>query len=147
MGYSTNFSGNVTFSSKTPLHLLKYITENKISRLYEDYLDYLDTSTYIDSNSFTFYGDWKAYDENIEKLMYFFLAIDEKVTGEVECKGEDDEDIWKVKIENGVVTRMDAVITYEESNDCIYPEIDDKLRELKTDKDLMTKILVGCVDG
>ena len=113
MGYTTSFNGN--FQGITPK---MYKAIKKETHKGEGLLDQLEF-TYWKGN-LVFNGCWKNYGNYIEKIAFMLARLDKKIEGEVECHGDDQEDIWQITVKNGKVRILRAEIIYKEED----PEVE-----------------------
>jgi len=99
--------------------------------------------SYCDENEFilevssqailTINVNWKNYNEEMEKICFFILSLDRKAEGFIRAYGEEMDDLWALKIENGKLLSGGGSITYsfDKSNPLEFPEIDALIRSKK----------------
>lgn len=106
MGYVTTFSGRIDMSEEGK----EKITQlwDKIKETFELY------ESSIEDNYICVCEAWKDYDCSMLKFCQAIALIDDKCMGQVEARGEEDEDFWRISIEFGEVKRWQGGITYRD---------------------------------
>jgi len=139
MGYETYYNGTITLSEKGKKRIEQY--EKEKGKL--DDLFWIDIE--IEELEMSLCGDGKLYDEELQNFCYFLVKIDEDCFGEIECDGEERDDLWKVIIKNGEMEIQRGFITYEkEKGDEFSADINTlkKIYEVTKQKKLMKEIML-----
>ena len=131
MGYYTTFEGIIKFNKRF-YNLVKYMLKNKIKPF--SYCDENEFILEVSSQAIlTINVNWKNYNEEMEKICFFILSLDRKAEGFIRAYGEEMDDLWALKIENGKLLSGGGSITYsfDKSNPLEFPEIDALIRSKK----------------
>lgn len=106
MGYITTFNGYVKFGNKEVCRGIKKLLDKMIKdgELWQDNVNY-----YNDEYKIYIGVEWKNYLNDFEMLCWIFANADKKATGSFNCRGEEDDDIWRIEIKNGkvIIKRID----------------------------------------
>lgn len=139
MGYITDYYGHIKFSNKSKFQKVKSLYKKKVRffELCEDFY-FNDEELSLDIGI-----DWKDYDNLMEKVCKAISLIDKKCSGEIECSGEDKEDIWKIKIEEGNVKLFVGKIVYEERGEFDNLEVKKLVYEVTKDKELEKELMIN----
>lgn len=139
MGYETGFDGTIKMKDKYAVKLLNYLQKKRK-------IDVLDMGVTIEGDRVIINDSWKNYHEEMEKFCMLIVSLDPKAEGEIECNGEDKEDLWKLVISKGKILKMTGSITYEDDR---YVEYDDDVQkeaeEFLTDKKIKEEILIEAI--
>ena len=114
MGYDTSFEGNITFKLNIPLeeevktHETDAILEQmlKNSELGKWALEYEFSKEQVDIR---ISGSWKNYDDELQQFLNKLVNKYPDAEGWIECRGEEDYDIWAIEVKDGRV----EIIFYE----------------------------------
>jgi len=144
MGYITNYYGRINLYDKKAIEILKKEIEEDGKYLGGgdkwdfDINEDDESNIHLDIN-----GGWKDYDDLMLRLCYFVSMIDKKSNGEIECRGEENEDIWRIRIlEGGVVLQEHAQITYDEGSEFKDIGVMKDVYKITKDKTLMKELIV-----
>lgn len=138
MGYYTNFNGKIELSKNIYSQILNYLIKNEIKPLDEiiDYINIEKNILYISGCSI------KNYENYMEKVCDFITKLDNKAEGQIDCDGEEREDFWGIKLNNGKVTILRGIVTYEEDYEFEDNDIKKMATKIKRDKNIIKKIIV-----
>lgn len=138
MGYITYFDGMITISSKEKYNLVK----KALLKHYEDWKDDFDFSD--KQLEINIHGGWKNYHDEMENICLFIIGIDKDAKGEINCDGEEKEDIWKIILNDEKVTSHYAKIVFDEgvTNS---PDIETlkKIHKVTKDEKLLKEIILS----
>lgn len=141
MGYTTNYYGQIYLSDKKAIKIIKKMIKEE-EEPFEDYdIDINDDNEkYVHLNISC---SWKDYDDWMMKLCYFVAMLDKSSYGEIECRGEENDDIWRIRIlEDGVVLQEFATITYDEGSEFKDKDTMKQIYTKTKDKQLLKEIMV-----
>ena len=111
MGYETNFYGSVSLSSKSIITKINKMIKNE-----EFPFDFNEISKIKNKIlNLNVYG--KNYNDYIQKIFLFIALLDNKAYGEVECFGEDRDDMWKIELKDGKVRLLGGYVKYEDEGE------------------------------
>jgi len=137
MGYDTSYYGNIKLKSGKAINILKkLIKEENEPFEYTEGIELKNSGLSISSY------------ENIDsgemlKICLFVANLDKKSYGEIECKGEEDYDFWKIIINDGKVSTKEGEIVYkkycEEFDDI---ETKKKVYDITKDNQLLKEIML-----
>jgi len=109
MGYYTNFNGSVSFDKSPSIVDAKVI---------EEILDNIDIDWSEDGVTLEIGNGeprtWYDWSKDLYKLIAFCETAGYKIVGEIECLGEENPDIWAIKVENNKVYSATASIIMNE---------------------------------
>ncbi len=80
--------------------------------------------------------------ESIEKLCLFIALLDKEANGSIECRGEDNEDIWRIVIKGGKVFIERAEIVYSDGEEFNDIEPKKQVYKITKDKNLLKEIML-----
>lgn len=139
MGYTTDYYGSIKLSSKDIEDKLeKFIKDNGGD--WDEYFD-LEGIELVDGK-IIIGGYSKMYKEELEKFCLFIAKIDKKSSGEIECSGEEKDDLWKIIVANGKVDIEQGYITYKDGVEFKSNEINKDVYKITKDKTLLKEIIV-----
>lgn len=107
MGYLTTFNEEIGLKNKKAIATINKMIKN------EEY-PFDVQMTKIKKGILNISCDWKNYENDMEKICLFVALLDKNADGEINCEGEQQEDIWKIKIEDGNVLIQKAEIVYDD---------------------------------
>lgn len=71
-------------------------------RRWRSYTESMEVYEYSDA-SLEVYARGKYYKQQLEKFCVFVATLDPKAVGDLKCKGDDWEDLWRIRIRSGRV--------------------------------------------
>lgn len=144
MGYITNYYGEIFLSNKKVIKIIKRLLKNgeypfEYSLNGEFSIVPNDKNTYLSISC-----NWKDYNDEMLKLCSFISFLDKNCQGNIECSGEEKDDIWKIIIENGKVKRVNGFIEYDYENPEIFEDSEAKKEAYKItkDKQLLKELMI-----
>ena len=117
----------------------------------EDYpFDYGLNNNKIKKGNLNINVSWKNYDREMEQLCLFIALLDKEASGEINCDGEENSDVWKIHIDNGEVFIQRAELGFddrEEFNLDMVSSDDFKknLYNITKDKKLRNELIVNAI--
>ncbi len=139
MGYETSYYGRIKLSSQDIEDKLeKFIEDNGGD--YEEYFE-IDGIEVCDI-SVSIGGCSKMYNEELEKFCLFIAKIDSKSSGEIECSGDEDDDLWRIIIADGEVKVEQGYVTYKDGREFEDSSINKDVYKVTKDKTLLKEIIV-----
>lgn len=141
MGYETYYSGTIKLFDKKAIEIIKKMMKDEEEPFFDNEIyinDDDENNIYLDIGC-----NWKDYDDKMLKLCYFVATLDKGCSGEIECKGEESDDIWRITIrKGGIVLRENAIITYDEGSEFKDKTMMKKVYDITKDKKLLKEIIV-----
>ena len=127
MGYYTTFYGDISYKNPKVVNLLnKFAHEKTMISEFDD----------IDINSknkiVCFSGlQIKDYNGFVERICMAIAFFDREAYGEIECNGEEKEDIWKIVIGKGKVDIWVGQVKYVKGKQALRGEYSEMWNETK----------------
>ena len=86
--------------------------------------------------------DIKNYENDVENICQFLVFLDKNAEGVIECNGEERDDLWAIKVEDGKVKILEGRILY--NFDCYFEdkEIKKRVKEILSDEKIKDEILI-----
>ena len=127
MGYYTFFKGEIELSNEKVAKIIKYMIDNEVGVFKEIY-----TFFTVEGLKVRVHGTWKNYESEMEKVCLFIAKLDNGAKGFIKAYGEDYEDLWALKIEDGKAIFMVSEIAYYEDREMEDGYLtDDEVSEVK----------------
>jgi len=150
MGYDTIFNGTFTNVSLKTFKIIQ-----KLYNKHDDLFHQFDDITY-DKKQKSLYlnSSWKNYDELITQMAIFLANLDKNIQGNIDCYGEDRDDIWNITIKNGKIRVFAGYIKYKEDTKDTIPLINalyglkilKKLYEATSDEKYKKELIVKSLE-
>ena len=149
MGYETDYNGIIYLNSEKAIKIITKLVEDK-KYPFEDEFEEIELTEDCDkdgSNKEVYLSincGWKEYENEMEKICLFVSLLDKKAKGIIDCRGEENDDFWRIVIGGGKVVVEQGHIEYskngrEEFNDT---ETKKKVYEITKDKKLLKEVMV-----
>ena len=144
MGYETSYWGNIHLSNEK----IEKKIEQFIKDTGKDLDDYFEIEGIeVENKKITLGGNWKMYDEELEKFCLFIAKIDDKSSGVISCSGDDEADLWRIVIGNGRVLTEQGFVTYREDDEEFKnDDINKDVYKITKDKKLLKEIILTELD-
>lgn len=113
MGYVTYFSGQMEFSNKKSYDFAKEcfnLDDDSNYSLYDS--DYDDKNLIINICE-----DWKDYDDAMMSICSMALYLDKDVKINIDCSGEENGDLWEIRLVDRKLIVNNGRIVYDDVRD------------------------------
>lgn len=140
MGYITDYNGTIELSDKKIIGKLNDLFK-KVEKT-EQYFGIEGITFYPQQIDISGYG--KMYDNKLERFCLFIAKIDKKSLGQIICKGEESDDLWRINICGGGVNIQQGSIVYDENNVDNFSsnKINKDIYKITKDKELLKEIIL-----
>ena len=149
MGYTTYYNGNIFLKSKKAIKIIEKLIEDKEYPFEDDFeeIELTEDCDKYGSNKKVYLSincGWKEDYNEMEKMCLFVSILDKRAKGIIDCRGEENDDFWRIVIGGGKVAVERGYIEYsknrrEEFNDT---ETKKKVYEITKDKKLLKEVMV-----
>lgn len=139
MGYTTTYYGVINLSEEG----FEIIKENWDKFTKEFDFDMPDIELNWDFKKIEINNCWKDYDEVMLKFCKAVSMLDKKATGSIECRGEEQEDMWKIEIKPNKVESWKVILDYEVDNEDYSHYVSKKIvYDITKDESLAKELMV-----
>jgi len=139
MGYYTHFYGKIKFHRRYK-KLIEYLIKNDVEPFFSHYNIYVTEED--DYAVLNFGVDIKNYENDVENICQFLVFLDKNAEGTIECYGDERDDLWAIKVEDGKVKILEGRVLYNFG--CYFEdkEIKKRVKEILSDEKIKDEILI-----
>jgi hypothetical protein len=91
-------------------------------------------------------GNWKNRDEWFQKFCYIISLLDKECSGHIDCRGEDNEDVWYIEFDEGNVEIYQGRIEYDMVGNFKEHGVKKMVYDLSKDEELGKEIMLDTLE-